>query len=326
MNAFSRFFAVGVAAAGLSSIVTAIAVAQDFPSKEVTIVAPYPPGAVTDGIARILQQGLTEKLGRPIIIENHPGAGGTVGVGHTVRSTADGYTTVMGVNAPFVMAPAMQANIPYNTVADLKGIGRIGETYLTLVVRKESEIDSIEDLVRIAKERPGELTFGSAGIGSAHHIAGELLSRGAGIELVHVPFQGGAPAIQNLVGDQLDMSFGTLPAVFNFVQSGELKIIAFAEPKRVASHPDVPLISDTVPGVETTTWLGFFAPSGTPDDVIAKLNEALTFAISKPEVQEQMIRLGIVPNPSTAAELDALVAADLKFWANAMDIAGIEKQ
>jgi tripartite-type tricarboxylate transporter receptor subunit TctC len=306
---------------------TGLAAAQEYPTREITLMAPYPPGALTDGVARLLQPKISEHLGgATILIDNKAGAGGALGVGQVARAKPDGYTLVMVVNAPIVMAPSLQASLPYDPRTDLKGIGVIAETYLTLAVPADSPIKTIDDVIRLAKEQPGKLTFGSAGIGSAHHIAGEVLNKNAGIQVTHIPFQGGGPAIQNLVGKQLDMSYGTLPTVHNFVESGDLRIIAMAESKRVASHPDVPLINETVPGVETTTWLGFFAPAGTPDDIVAKLNEALNFGLAQPDVQESMARLGLVVRPSTPAELDELVAKDLDFWANAVATAGIEKQ
>ncbi|AXV17889.1 hypothetical protein CYG48_19050 (plasmid) [Neorhizobium sp. SOG26] len=320
--AFRLLFAVGIAC-GLAGTTSA----QDYPSRDITVMAPYPPGALTDGVARLLQPKIAEYLGgATILIDNKAGAGGAVGVGQVARSKPDGYTLLMVVNAPIVMAPSLQASLPYDPRKNLRGVGVIAETYLTLAVHADSPIKSLDDVIRMAKEQPGKLTFGSAGIGSAHHIAGEVLNRKAGIKITHVPFQGGGPAIQNLVGKQLDMSYGTLPTVHAFVESGDLRIIAMAEPKRVESHPDVPLITETIPGVETTTWLGFFAPANTPDDVVAKLNEALNYALAQSDVQEAMTRLGLVVRPSTPAELDALVAKDLDFWAEAVSTAGIEKQ
>lgn len=315
-------------AAALAAGIAAPALAQeDYPSRDITVVVPYPPGALTDGVARLLQPAMSEKLGgATIVIDNKPGAGGVLGVGEVARSDPDGYTLTVVVNAPIVMAPWLQSSVPYDPKTDLKGIGTVGETYLSLAIPADSPIQSVEDIVEMAKENPGKMTFGSAGIGSAHHIAGALLNANAGIQITHIPFQGGAPAIQNLIGKQIDMSYGTLPTVHSFVESGELRIIAMAEPKRVASHPDIPTISETVPGVETTTWVAFFAPAGTPDEIVAELNDALNHALSQPDVQEAMTGLGLVPRPSTPAELDELVAKDLEFWGKAIETAEIPKQ
>lgn len=317
----------GLLTAATLGLMPLAASAQDYPSRDITIVAPYPAGALTDIVARLLAPKISEHLGgATIMINNVGGAAGAVGVGQMARSAPDGYTVTMVINAPIVMAPALQSDLPYDPLTDLKGIGVIADTYMALAVHNSSPIQTVDDVIAMAKENPGRLTFGSAGIGSAHHIAGELLNVNAGIQLVHVPFQGGAPAIQNLVGQQIDMSFGSLPTLHPFVESGDLRIIAMAESRPVASQPDTPLINETVPGVETSSWLGFFAPAGTPDDVIEKLNAALNYGLAQPDVIEAMRRQGLEPRSSTPAELDALVAQDIAFWENATRAAGIEKQ
>src|SRR5688572_52235 len=241
------------------------AFAQPYPSQPITFVAPFPPGAATDSMARLLQSGIGNALGQPIIIENKGGAGGVVGTNFVVRAPKDGYTILVTVNAPIVMGPFLQASFPFDPAKALSGVAKVAETYLVLVVRKDSPINSIADVIRIAKEKPpGSMTYGSSGVGSAHHIAGEILNTNAGIKITHVPFQGGAPAIQNLLGGHIDMAYATLVSILGAVKDGQLKIVAAAEPKRIAELPDVPAINEFVPGVETTTWVGVFAPAGTP--------------------------------------------------------------
>ncbi len=300
--------------------------AQDYPTKAITLVAPFPPGALTDILARTLQPKMEEKLGQSILIDNRAGAGGTAGTALVARAPADGYTVLVTINAPIVMAPSLQSAVTYDPRKDLRGVGKIGETYLAMVAKKDSPINSVEDLVKLAKERPGKLTFASAGIGSAHHIAGELLNRNAGIQVVHVPFQGGAPAMQNLVGGQVDFAFAGLPTAYALVQSGELKFVALAEKSRIKDYPDLPTISETVPGVETSSWLGMFVPAGTPDAVVDKLADALSYAISQTDVVAGVRKLGMEPTLSSPADLDKLIAQDLEFWAKAIETAGIAKQ
>jgi tripartite-type tricarboxylate transporter receptor subunit TctC len=197
---------------------------------------------------------------------------------------------------------------------------------LALAVQKKSPINSVADVIRLAKERPGEMTFGSAGVGSAHQIAGELLNKNAGIRITHVPFQGGGPAIQNLVGGHIDMSYGTLPAVLPFVESGELKLIAMAEPKRIAELPDVPAMNETVPGVETTTWVGIFAPAGTPKPIRERWYELIANALKTPDVMAKMKALGVNPTLEGPDQFDATIAKDLVFWKAAIEKTGIEKR
>jgi tripartite-type tricarboxylate transporter receptor subunit TctC len=300
--------------------------AQSWPSRPITIIVPFPAGALSDAAARILQPKLSEALGQSIVIENRGGAGGVIGTAQVARAQPDGYTLLITVNAPVVMAPALQANYPFDPLKALTGAALLTETYLALVVRSESPIKSIADLVRIAKQKPGQLTFGSAGVGSAHQIAGGLLNTHAGISINHVPFQGGAPAVQALVGGHIDMSFATLPSVMPLVKEGRLRLVALAEPKRYAGLPDLPTISETVPGVIATAWVGLFAPAGTPKDILERLFKIVDDAMRTPDVKAKMIALGMVPVPKGPAAFDRLIAEDLKFWKGAVEIAKIGKQ
>jgi len=300
--------------------------AQTFPHKPITLIAPFPPGAATDIIARIIQPKMAEKLGQPVVVANPGGAGGSIGTARLVRSPADGYTILVTVNAPIVMAPFLQADIQYDSAKDLRGIGLVAESYFALVVRADSDINSVQDLIAKAKANPGAMKFASSGIGSAHHIAGELLNKNAGINIVHVPYPGGAPAIQDVVGGHVEIGMGLLPSVHSFVQNGDLKILALIEKKPVSSQPDLPLLKDIVPGVETSSWFGMFAPKATPDDVVAKLSEALAFALADPATREAIGKLGMTPLGGTPQEMDQLVADDLAFWQHAIETAGIQKQ
>ena len=303
-----------------------LAWSQSYPTRPITLVAPYPPGAVTDSLARILQTALADALGQPIVIDNRSGAGGVIGANFVSRAPADGQTLLITVNAPIVMSPFMQNNFPFDPAKGLSGVAMVAETYLALAVQKSSPINTVADLVKVAKEKPGELTFGSAGVGSAHHIAGELLNKYAGINIVHVPFQGGAPAVQNLIGGHISMSYGTLPSVLPYVESGQLKLIGLAEPRRISELPDLPTIGETVPGVETTTWVGVFAPAGTPKEILDRLNQVIADALKTVDVQLKMKNLGMKPALQSPADFDKTILKDLAFWKAAVDKAGIEKR
>lgn len=300
--------------------------AQDYPTRTVTIIVPFPAGALSDATARILQPRLSEALGQSVVIENRGGAGGVAGTVAAARAQPDGYTLLMTVNAPVVMAPALQKNYPFDPLQALAGISLLTETYLALVVRNDSPIRTVDDLIRLAKEKPGQLSFGSAGVGSAHQIAGALLNAKAGISLTHVPFQGGAPAVQNLVGGHIDMTFATLPSVMPLVKSGQLRLVALAERKRYAAMPDLPTIGETVPGVETTAWVGFFAPGGTRKDIREKLAKIVSDALATPDIRDKMLALGMVPVPQGPDDFDRLIAEELTFWKAAIETAKIEKQ
>jgi tripartite-type tricarboxylate transporter receptor subunit TctC len=313
-------------AMSLLAFSASIAFSQVYPSRPITLVAPYPPGAVTDSLARILQAPMSDMLGQPIVIDNRSGAGGVIGANFVARAAADGQTLLITVNAPIVMSPFMQKNFPFDPSTSLSGVAMVAETYLALAVPKSSPINSVADLVKAAKEKPGELTYGSAGVGSAHHIAGELLNKNAGIQIVHVPFQGGAPAVQNLIGGHISMSYATLPSVLPYVEGGQLRLIALAEPKRISELPDLPIIGETVPGVETTTWVGVFAPAGTPKEILERLNQAIAHALKMPDVQSKMVNLGMKVVLQSPTEFDNTVSRDLSFWKNAVEKAGIEKR
>jgi tripartite-type tricarboxylate transporter receptor subunit TctC len=225
------------------------------------------------------------------------------------------------------MSPFLQANFPFDPPKALSAIARVADTYLVLVVRKDSPINSIADLIRIARERgPGSMTFGSSGVGSAHHIAGEILNTNAGIKITHVPFQGGAPTIQNLLGGHIDMAYATLASILPAVQEGSLKLIAAAEPRRIAEFPNLPAINETVPGVETTTWVGVFAPADTPKEIRMKMYQAIAEALKQPEVLSKMAAMGLKPALEGPDEFDRTIVKDLAFWKAVIEKAGLEKR
>jgi tripartite-type tricarboxylate transporter receptor subunit TctC len=313
--------ALGVACAASSSVN-----AQSYPTRPITIIVPFPAGALSDAAARILQPKLAEALGQSVVIENRGGAGGVTGTAAVARAQPDGYTLLVTVNAPVVMGPALQKNYPFDPAKALAGVSLLTETYLALVVRSDSPIKSVADVIRLAKEKPGQLTFGSAGVGSAHQIAGALLNAKAGIAINHVPFQGGAPAVQNLAGGHIDMSFATLPSVMPLVQGGQLRLVALAEPRRYAGLPDLPTVGETVPGVETTSWVGFLAPAGTPMEIRQRLAKIVDDAMRTDDVRNKMLGLGMTPIPAGPEAFDRVIAQDLKFWQDAVEAAKIEKQ
>ena len=303
-----------------------VASAQTYPNRPITLVVPFPPGGIADGTARVVGPALSAALGQPVVIENRGGSGGNLGVAAVARAAPDGYTLLMTPNSPVVQNPFMFKNYPINSERDLAPIAMIGEGYIGLVVQKSSPINSVQDVIAAAKAKPGELTFGNIGVGSSHYFAGALLNKKAGINIIPVPFQGAGPAMQNLLGGHVSMSYGTLSGVLSYVQSGQLKLLAVAESKRVRDLPDVPTIAETVPGVVTSTWEGFFAPAGTPSAIIDRLYEATKKALETPEVQQKLTRIGIVPNLMPPDELKRTVHEDLKFWRQAVETAGLQPQ
>ncbi len=320
----SRIVCSVLAAAGALAAIVLPAAADNFPSRPVTIIAPWPPGAGVDTMARILQTKFSESLGQPVVIENRPGSAGNNGAAAALRAAPDGYTLLLSVNATVVMNPFTYKNFPFDPAKDMVGISRMTETYMALVVPASSPIKSISDLIAEAKKQPGKLSYGSAGHGSGHHIAGETLNRKAGIEVMHVPFVGTAPAVTNVVGGHITMTYATLPTVVSFVANGQLRIIGMAEDNRVKSFPNIQTIAEVVPGVTTSTWYGLFAPAGTPQPVIDRLYKAVRFALDDPDTQKKLEKSGFSLVGSTPAELDARVKRDLVYWGKTIRDAGIE--
>jgi tripartite-type tricarboxylate transporter receptor subunit TctC len=305
---------------------TAAAFAQSYPTRPITLIVPFPPGGIIDGTARVIEPILSKELGQPIVIENKGGSGGNNGTALAARAEPDGYTLLVVPNAVVVINPYTFKNYPIDPAKDLAAIGMIGESYLGLVVLASSPFNSVADVVAAAKAKPGELTFAHVGVGSGHNIAGALLNKKADINITPVPFQGAGPAMQSLLGGHITMSYGTLAGVLPYVQSGKMRLLGIAERQRIKMMPDVPTIHETVPGVESPVWVGLFAPTGTPKDIIVRLNAAVNKALALPEVQEKLERMGVILTPGTPDSLQQRVRDDLKFWREAIPLAGITPQ
>ncbi len=316
-------------AAVTSSLVlglTFAAAAQGFPSRPVTLVVPFPPGGVIDTTARVIEAELSKELGQPVVIENKGGSGGNLGTQLVARAQPDGHTILMSPNSTVVTNPFTFKNFPIDPVKDLAGVGMVGETYIGLVVPAASPFNSLQDVVAAARAKPAQYTFAHIGVGSAHNIAGALLNKKAGIDITPVPFQGAGPAMQSLLGGHITMSYGTLAGILPYVETKQLKLLAIAEPKRIKKLPDVTTMAEVVPGVEATVWVGVFAPGGTPKAIVDRLNAALNKVIAIPEIQVKLDRIGVVPTPGTVADFNKRVRDDLKFWKEAVELAGISPQ
>src|SRR5262245_35926533 len=266
------------------ALLTAAASAQDYPSRPITIVVPYPPGASTDFVARLIRDPLAEQLKQTVVVENKPGAGGTTGAAQVANAAPDGHTLLITVNAPVTMNSYMQKNFPFDPMKGLAPISRAADVVLVLAVHSSLPVKTVPELIEYAKKNPDQkMSFGSAGIGSAHHVAGELMKQKTGINMVHVPYRGGGPAIADLVAGHIPISFGTTPAVLPHAQAGAVKILGLVEAKRHPDMPDIPTVAESIPGVVTYTWVGVFAPAGTPQPIIDRLNKIVVETVKKPD-------------------------------------------
>lgn len=316
------------AAIALSALMTAAPAlhAQTFPIKPVRIVNPAAPGGNSDILFRLLQPKMSEVLGQPIVMDYRPGAGGTVGGEAIARSAPDGYTTGI-MAASFVINPAMIRKMPYDTAKDFTALGLIVDVPSGLVVHPSLPVRNVQQLIALARPRPGEIFYSTSGRGTVGHLAAELLNSTAGIKLVHVPYKGAGPAVIDLLAGNVQLQFASIPLLVGHVQSGRLRMIAQTGAKRAAMAKDVPtMIESGVPGFVVRSPFGFAGPAGMPKPVVDKLNLALVTAIRDPENNKALIANGAEPLGSSAEEHAASIRTEIEQWKKVARDAHIEPQ
>jgi tripartite-type tricarboxylate transporter receptor subunit TctC len=306
------------------AIATAPAMAQDYPSRPVTIVVGYTPGATSDLLARTMAERLNAAWGQSVIVDNRSGVGGNIAAGYVARAPADGYTLMVGTDAIMTSNVFLYKNTPFDPVKDFAPITNAGANIICLAVHVDLPVNSVAQLIAYAKANRGKLQYGSSGIGSPHHLAGELLRQKTGIDIVHVPYRGGGATINDLLGGHIKVAFLSLSSAVPHLSSGKIRIVAVVEKSRYAAMPDVPTIGETVPGFEMSSWLGFFAPAGTP--LVTRLNEAMVKVLTTDAVKEKLAALGLVVAPSTPAELAATVREGLAVRGELVKAANIQAE
>jgi tripartite-type tricarboxylate transporter receptor subunit TctC len=309
----------------LLALSSALAWAQDYPSKPVRMVVGFPPGGGTDVVARILQPRLTELLGQTIVIDNRPGATGTVAAGQVAKATPDGYTIMMGHVSVNAIAPSLFANLPYDVNRDFAPIALAASVPHLVVVHPSLPVTTLKELVAYLKAQPGKLTYPSAGNGSMPHLAGEVFQAMAGVKMVHVPYKGSGQSMQDLLGGQHLVAFDTMPASAPHVRSGKLRAVAVSTAQRVPSFPEVPTAEEAgVPGYMVTTWYGLFAPAGTPAPIVSRLHAEMVKAMQTPDVRARLESIGADGSVSRSPEeFAALVRADTARYAKIVKEIGI---
>ena len=311
----------------LTVLLTALpAMAQDFPSRSVTIVVPQSPGASSDLLARTVGDRLNLAWGQPVIIDNRPGAGGNVGAAFAARAPADGYTLMVGTDAMLTSNVYLFKNMPFDPVKDFAPITNGGANIICLAVSTQLPVSSVPELIAYARANPGKLQYGSPGIASPHHLSGELLGQKTGIAIVHVPYRGGGPAANDLLGGHISMAFLSLSSAVPLLTSGKIRILALIEKTRYAAMPDIPTIGETVPGFEMSSWLGFFAPAATPAPLVTRLNEAIIKVLTTDAVKEKLGTLGLVVAPSSPAEFAAMIKEGLAVRGQLVKAANIQAE
>jgi tripartite-type tricarboxylate transporter receptor subunit TctC len=301
-----------------------VAWAQDYPSRPVTIVVPFAAGGGTDILGRMVAQHLEQRLGRPFLIENKPGAGSTTAAAFVARAQPDGYTLLMAPSNTLAVALTIYKNIAYDPVADFVPLGLIAQTPFMLIVNPALPVHAVAGLIRLAKEKPGELSFGSAGPGTPHHLYAELFKSMTGIEMGHVPYRGSLPLLNDVVAGHIPLAFIDFGPSIGMLQAGKVRPLGISTKIRLAQFPDIPPIADAVPGFDAASWQMLVAPAHTPRPIVDKLHRELLAVVALPEFRDQIVAGGMLPmdNPSVEG-LQDFVKSEIVRWGAVVRQAGL---
>src|SRR5215510_1527575 len=309
---------------GLMLLCPTLAMAQDFPNKPIKLIVPFPPGGPNDIIARVVGQRMSEIVKQPIVIENRSGQGGVTGTDAVAKSPPDGYTIAIASAGALAISPSME-KVAYETLKDLQPITLVATVPEMLVVATSVPANNMKDLVALAKSQPGKLNFASSGPGSLPHLAGELFKLTAKIDIVHVPYRGAAPAVNDLLAQQVQMVFLDLPVLLPQVQAGKIRPIALGSRERHATVKDVPTTAEVgFPELLADNWYGMVAPAGTPPAIIAKLNKIAVEAMQSPDVKEKLLSQGAVLSGNKPEEFAAFIRSEIDKWGKVVQAAGIK--
>jgi tripartite-type tricarboxylate transporter receptor subunit TctC len=305
-------------------LVPASVLAQSYPSKPVRLLVPFPPGGGVDITARALAQELSAPLGQPVVVENRPGAGGNVAAAEVARSAPDGHTLFVTLNALHAISPHLYAKLPFDAMKDFSFITPLVSFNNVLVVGPAAPMRSVQDVIAEAKRAPGKLTFASSGNGTNIHLVGELFKSMAGVDMVHVPYKGSAPALTDLMGGSVALMFDTIPSAVSHVKSGKLRALGVTGAKRSPVMPDVPTIAESgLPGYEVTSWYGLIGPAGMPQSVITRLNGEAAKAVGSTAFRGRMEPLGFDVVTATPARMVEMLQADSARWGKVIKAAGV---
>jgi len=305
-------------------LVSAGAAAQDWPSKPVRFIVPYPPGGGTDVIARIVQEPLSRALGQPIVIENRGGAGGAVGTEAASKAAPDGYTFLFTLSS-HTINPLLY-KLAFDVEKDFVSVSTVASLPQLIAANIASPYKTMQDIVSQAKAQPGKVAYASVGAGTPSHIAGELLNLRAGVKLLHVPYKGGGPAVTDVLGGQVPLLFVSIPAAMGHVKSGKLRPIAVTTLKRSGAAPEVPTVAEAlnIPDYEVDSWYAIFAPARTPPNMVGRMQQEVARVVRIPEVKQKLLEQGADGVGNTAAELDQVVKSELRKWTTLIQQAGIK--
>jgi tripartite-type tricarboxylate transporter receptor subunit TctC len=319
-----QFLQLAAGAAALP-VVSRIAGAQAYPSRPVRLIVPVPPGGALDIIARLMGQWLSEKLGQSFVIENRPGGGTNIGVEAVVRAPADGYTLLL-VPGSVTANATLYPKLNFDFIRDIIPIALISELPLVMEVNPSFPAKTVPEFIAYAKANPGKISMASGGTGSTSHIGGELLKLRTGIDMLHVPYRGGAPAVTDLLGGQVQVYFSPLPESIETIKAGNVRALAVTTAKRSEALPDVPTIGESVPGFEASTWQGIGAPKNTPAEIVERLNKEINAGLADPAIKKHLADLGSMPRPMSPAEFKKMIVEETEKWAKVIHEAKIPLQ
>ena len=308
------------------SMLAGPALAQDkWPSKPIKYIVPFPPGGTTDILARLIGAKLSTALGQPVLVENKAGAGGNIGSDFVAKSAPDGYTILGGTISSHAINVSLYKDLPYDPIKDFVPITLIGTNANVLVVDPKNPARDVKELIAQAKAKPGAMSFASAGNGTSQHLSGELFKSMAGLDMIHIPYKGSAPAIQDVMGGQVPMMFDTTVVAAAHIKGGNVRALAVTSSKRVRGMESIPTMSEAgVPGYQLVSWQGIFVPAGTPKEIVQRLNAELVRIIALPDIRERLDSLGVDPVANTSEEFSAFQKAEIAKWAKVIKDANIK--
>ncbi len=298
--------------------------ATEYPSSPIRLIVPFAPGGNVDLTARIISDKLGQRLGQPVVVENRPGAGGSLGASLVAKAKPDGYTLLMGASGPLSINPIAIPKLSYDAEKSFTAIAQIHYVPLAVLVPSDSKMNSITDLIGAAAQNPEKISSGSAGLGTMNHMALELFNQKAKVKLLHVPYRGGGPALTALMGKEIDVAFEQLNSSISFIRDGRLRPLAVTTTKRLPSLPGIPTLNELgLTDYYAATFVGVLAPSGTPESVISRLNKAIQEVVGMPEIRQRLMDMGAEPTTGPPAEFEVLVKTELRKWATLADQAKI---
>ena len=309
--------------AALAAAGGALAQALTYPTKPIRLVVPFPPGGATDILARDVAQKLTEAWGQAVVVDNRPGAGANIGTELVAKAPPDGYTLLMGTVGTHAINPSLYAKLPYDHIKDFAPVILVAGVPNVLVVNPALPVNSVAELIAYAKANPGKLNFASSGSGTSIHLSGELFKVMAGVQMIHIPYKGSAPAVQDLIGGQVQLMFDNLPPSLPQIKAGKLRALAVTSTTRAPALPDVPTMAEAgLPGFEASSWFGILAPAGTPPAIVAKLNAEIAQWLATPEAKEKLAKQGASAAGGSPDDFARHIAAETAKWAKVVKDSG----